>query len=104
MFKFYNEQKMKDFKSEILRIINTAAKLIRNDIKSMNISSENYPSTEQMADSGEALKFLPDTLQEFLLVLFTGRNTEMKRASVGQAIIKSYFSTFAVWLSFRNAS
>ncbi len=39
MFKFYNEQKMKDSKSEILRIINTAAKLIRNDIKSMNISS-----------------------------------------------------------------
>ncbi len=88
MFKFYNEQKIKDSKSEVLRIIHTAAKLIRSDIKSMNSLCDNYPSTEQMADSGAALKYLPDTLQAFLQVLFTGKNTEMKRASVGQAIMQ----------------
>ncbi len=79
---------MKDSKYEVLRIIHTAAKLIRSDIKSMNSLCDNYPSTEQMADSGAALKYLPDTLQAFLQVLFTGKNTEMKRASVGQAIMQ----------------
>ncbi len=81
-------KKFKDSKSEVLRIIHTAAKLIRSDIKSMNSLCDNYPSTEQMADSGAALKYLPDTLQAFLQVLFTGKNTEMKRASVGQAIMQ----------------
>jgi len=79
MFKFYNEQKMKDSKFEVLRIILTAVKLIRSDIKSTNTLSDNYSSTEQMADSGAALKScLTDTLQEFLQVLFTRKNTEMK--------------------------
>lgn len=88
MFNFYKEEKMQDSKSEAMRIIRTAAKLIRSDIKSMDASCESYPSKEQMADSEAALNYLPETLQVFLEVLFTGKNTEMKRASIGQAIIQ----------------
>ena len=88
MFKFYNEQRMKDSKSEVMRIIQTAVKLIRSEIKSIDASCESYPSSEQMANSEMALKYVPETLQEFLQVLFTGENTEMKRASIGQAIMQ----------------
>ena len=49
-----------------MRIIQTAAKLIKSDIKSIDTSCENYPSSEHMADSDAALNYLPDTLQEFL--------------------------------------
>ena len=79
---------MKDSKSEVIRIIQTAAKLIRSEIKSIDASGESYPSSEQMANSEMALKYVPETLQEFLQVLFTGKNTEMKRASIGQAIMQ----------------
>ena len=88
MFKFYNEQRMKDSKSEVMRIIQTAAKLIRSEIKSIDASCESYPSSEQMTNSEMALKYVPETLQEFLQVLFTGKNTDMKRASIGQAIMQ----------------
>ena len=52
---------MKDSKSEkTMRIIQTAVKLIRNDIKdikSMDNSCKLYPSREDMADSEAALKY-----------------------------------------------
>ena len=38
-----------------------------------------------MADPEAALNYLPKTLQE---VLFTRKNTKMKQASIGQAIIQ----------------
>lgn len=59
MFGLYKEQRTKDSKSETMRIIQTAAKLIRCDIKSMDISCRSYPSREQMADFEVALKYVP---------------------------------------------
>ena len=41
-----------------MRIIQTAAKLIKSDIKSIDTSRENYPSSEHMADSDAALNYL----------------------------------------------
>ena len=41
-----------------------------------------------MADSEAALKYIPETLQELLRVLFTGKDTELKRESIGQAIMQ----------------
>ena len=88
IFKFYNEQRKNDSKSEVMCIIQTDAKLIKSDIKSIDTSCENYPSSEHMADSDAALNYLPDTLQEFLQVFITGKNTEMNRASIQQAIMQ----------------
>ena len=73
LIEFYKEQRKKDSKFETMCIFQTAAKLIRNDIKSMDTSCEIYPSREQMADSEAALKYIPETLQELLRVLFTGK-------------------------------
>ena len=42
-------------------------------VKSMDTSCKIYPSREQMADSEAALKYIPETLQELLRVLFTGK-------------------------------
>jgi hypothetical protein len=87
---FYKEQKRKDSKSESMLIIQTAAKLLRHDIKLIDscTSSESYPSREQMSDPVKALNYLPETLRELLRILFTGKDTEMKQASVGQAIMQ----------------
>ena len=58
----------KDSKFEIMHTIQTAAKLIRSDVKSMDTSCESYPSRELMADAEAALKYIPEILQELLRV------------------------------------
>lgn len=88
LFDFYKEQKQKDCQSDSMRIIQAAGKLIRSEIKSMEECAigDTYPSNEQLADSAKALNYLPPMLNELLQILFTGKNTGLKRASVGQVI------------------
>ena len=88
LYNFYKEQRLKDSQSETMRIIRTAASLIRNEIKSIDSCTSTYPTTEQMTDPAKALAYLPPTLREMLQILFTGKDTEIQRASVGQAIMQ----------------
>ena len=49
------------------RIIETVAKLVKDDIKSIDVSSDVYPSSTEMSE--KALKFIPALLQNFLRTL-----------------------------------
>ena len=70
-------------------IIETAAKLIKSDIKTNVPSVTNeYPSTETLKlDS--ALTYIPATLRTFLNSLFMGKDTQRKINSIGQAMIQA---------------
>ena len=64
---FYQQGKMKSgVEAEKVRVIETAAKLIRNDIKAMEISNTAYPSCEEMASEDACINFLPETLRVLL--------------------------------------
>ena len=89
LYDFYQEQRQTDSESEMMRIVETAAKLIKTDIKSVVASCNTYPTTEQLSSIDENLSFLPDSLHRFLRVLFTGTNVDTKLASVGQAIMQA---------------
>ena len=54
-------------KNKKLNIIKTAARLIKNDLKSLATSSGNYPMIDTNAESH--VHFLPATLSAFLGVL-----------------------------------
>ena len=72
---------------EAKRIVATAAKLIREKIRNLNLSMECYPSREDITDSvDENSRWMPYLLSTFLsyLVPDTGN-----RASMCQCIIKS---------------
>lgn len=69
-----------------MRIIKTAAKLIRDDIKSVMTSHELYPD---MMSEEENVNFLPESLRLLLEALFVGKNVRTKTASIGQAVIQA---------------
>ena len=78
-----------DEQSQKMAIIETAAKLIKSDIKSHISSVTNeYPST-QTFKLNSALSFIPDTLRTLLSTLFVGTDTKRKVVAIGQAIIQA---------------
>ena len=42
-----------------------------------------------MSSIEEAIKYLPETLNHFLKMMFVGTHTEVKPASIGQAIMQA---------------
>lgn len=85
---FYCTPKKNDFDADKLRIIKTAAHLIKSDIKNLNVAGEFYPINEDMASVEQAMEFVPDLLRIFLRTILTGKNIDLKLASIGQAIIQ----------------
>ena len=86
---FYDQSKSSDCDTEKLRIIETTAKLIKNDIKNIDQSKETYPGYHELSSVEETVAFLLKTLQHFLTILFVGKNVKVKIASIGQAIIQA---------------
>lgn len=86
---FYGQQNRNDSESEKLRIIQTAAKLIKNDIKRLDSNTDTYPTCDEMSSTTRALEFVPKSLLSFLQVLFTGKDTDLKQASLGQALMQA---------------
>ena len=86
---FKNNPQEGDEASQKRAIIETAARLIKSDIKPTVPSlTDQYPNTEALKlDS--ALVYIPETLFNMLHYLFVGKNTERKVASIGQAIIQA---------------
>ena len=71
---FYQQGKMKsDVEAEKVRVVETAAKLIRNDIKAMEISNTAYPICEEMASEDGCINFLPETFRVLLEKLISGK-------------------------------
>ena len=71
-----------------IRLVEAAAKLIREDIKAVETSHTVYPSYNELG-SNECINFLPDTLRSLLEGLIKGKGTQTKIASIGQAIMQA---------------
>ena len=83
---FYGHAQAADTEKEKMRIIKTAAKLIRDDIKSVMTSHELYPD---ILSEEENVNFVPESLRLLLGGLFVGKNVLMKTASIGQAVMQA---------------
>ena len=77
-----------DEESEKRRLLETAAKLIKSDIKNIVPHVNEYPSTETLKLQN-ALDYVPESLRIVLNALFVGKETEQKVASIGHAIIQA---------------
>ena len=89
LHEFYAHPKQESSEIEKMRIIKTAAKLIKNDIKSLTQQKDVYPKRHEMASAEEACSFLPESLTVFLQDLFTSADAKLKIASIGQAVIQA---------------
>ncbi len=89
LHKFYEQPKHHDSEKEQLRIIETAATLIKNEIKSMSATKLTYPTSEEIQSINQNLSYVPSGLQLFLKKMFVEKNPERKIASIGQAIIQA---------------
>ena len=73
LHKFYERSKQQDDNVEKLRIIETVANLIKNDIKLVETSKINYPSADDTSSIKQNLDFIPITLRVFLRKLFPAK-------------------------------
>ena len=85
---FHDRQKA-DPQMEKLHIIQAAAKLIKDDIKSIETSKEFYPASHKMETEEECLNFIPETLKLLLGGILVGKCIGMKLASIGKAIMQA---------------
>ena len=74
---------------EKIHLIKTAAKLIRSDIKSVGTSNEHYPPSYEIESQEKSYNFLPTSVKVFLEGIIMGKDVDLKRASIGQAIIRA---------------
>lgn len=86
-FHFREHQDDLDINEEQMNIIKTAARLIKNDLKSIPTSSDSYPTITTDAESH--VRFLPASLSTFLSLLTSKKNNALKVASIGQAIVQA---------------
>ena len=59
---FYNQTKSADLNTEKLKMIQTTAKLIQDDIKSVETSADVYPVFETFQSEDDCTQFLPEML------------------------------------------
>ena len=66
---YYSKQKQ-NTAEEKMKLVQAAAKLIKEDIKAIGTSHEVYPHCDDLQSKETALKYLPDTLRVLLEELF----------------------------------
>ena len=89
---FYKDLRRESVEEEKLRIIQTAAQLIRDEIKSVkevNVG-ENYPLVNSMILSN-AEGVIPSSLKRFLSCLITNKNQSTKIVAIGRSIMQTTF-------------
>ena len=88
---FYKAQRCEDSEIEKLRLIRTAAELIKADAKMISSDLTQYPDLDDICiDKG--LDFLPDSLKAFLQCLIKSKNeisAKVKIASIGQCLLQA---------------
>ena len=70
-------------------IIKAAAKLIKNYIKLVEPSTENYPPVAEIETEERCLNFVPDSLKLLLEEILVGKDVGLKLALIGQAIMQA---------------
>lgn len=86
---FYSTPETTDEETQKDNIIRAAAELIKSDIKKINTSRKEYPSPDSTFSITANLDFVPKSLQTFLGEIFSGKDTDVKVASIGQAIMQA---------------
>lgn len=59
---YSHQQKQENSEAEKMRLIDAAAKLVKNDIKNITQSSQNYPSVDSMTIE-DCTSFIPESLK-----------------------------------------
>ncbi|XP_060603948.1 uncharacterized protein LOC132756825 [Ruditapes philippinarum] len=85
----FHKRQQNEQSDERENIITTAAKLIKNDIQSIQCDKSFYPSSENVKSLKENLAFVPTSLLVFLNNIFVEKNSEVKIATIGQAIMQA---------------
>ena len=75
---FYSHREF-DPETDKLKIIEVAAKLIKDDIKAVKTSHNMYPACDKLR-SEESINFLPESLRVLLAGLITGKEVDTKIA------------------------
>ena len=86
---FYHKQRNEDPEKEKLRLVEAAAQIIKNDIKSLRTEHETYPEIGSLSSIEEAVALLPESLRIFLTGILTGKKVSLKLASLGQALMQA---------------
>lgn len=85
---FYNQPKNDNLANGKMRIIETAAKLIKSEVKSVVQLNKGYPTSAEMSSTNSALSFVPESLKQLLTKHAVGKNVDTKIASLGKAIMQ----------------
>ena len=86
---YFSQAKQDDYEAEKQRLVETAAKLLKNDIRSLNYCAKEYPSCDDLSSIKKAIAYLPKSLRLFMNILVAGKNPDKKIASIGQALIRA---------------
>lgn len=84
---FYCQVKSDNPENEKIKLIKTATKLIKNDIKSVNTKKNVYLNSHDISSAEANKQFLPDRLVILLRNLFNEKDADNKVCSIGQAIM-----------------
>ena len=76
---FYDSPIGNDCQAEKMRILRTAVKLIKSEVKSMPSWKSEYPEANQMSSVEQSLGFLPTSFRILLELLFTGNDAKRWR-------------------------
>ena len=85
----YSLPKSEDPEIEKRKIIDTAAKLLKSDIKSVPTSKDIFPTSGDISAPQKCIDYMPDSLQQLLNYLFVGKDTKAKQAAIGQAVLET---------------
>ena len=86
---YYSKQQQQDTAEEKIKLVQAAAKLIKEDIKAIETSLEVYPLCDDLKSQEAGIEYLPDTLRVLLEELFAGKKAGVKVASIGQAMMQA---------------
>ena len=86
---FYNSRQKPDLSTEKIRLVQTASKLVKSDMKLVETENNCYPSYDDFESQDKCIAFLPETLRILLEGLIVGKGAKMKIASIGQAIMQA---------------
>lgn len=86
---FYHNSKFKDAEEERLSILTTAAKHLKSEIRSINVSTDVYPSASLISSLSENLNYIPKGLRTLLQGLLAEKENHIKVSSIGQALMQA---------------
>ena len=87
--KFYAHHRKVDAKQDKKTILETAAKLLKADIDSMENNKSYYPSARNLSSIQLNNEFIPDSPMSTLSNIISAKDSKLKIAAIGQAIVQA---------------